>query len=989
MTKKKVTAPLTYNPGKGRPKEHLAYLNYQEMQALKRLNGNNQERGPRGLPSFPPAGAMSGGSAKSPASTSRSAGAGSRPSSGGRDGGIRDSVGANRPSSSGASRGDVGGRDSGTRGGVGSNRPSSSGASRGDVAGRDGGTRNVAGANTPDKSSINSVNRTNTLGAQKSPAFKADTGRTVNVGPMGTPVNVKAPPGGKIKGAIQGVKTPQATQTVTRGVSVPTATMTTQQMSNLYSQYQQPPSPPPKPEQIAEKLRQAYPDTWGKYSVDEVQRAVGTLAGALPGEADVNKYSAGSMRNLAQVGINQVNRGIAPEGMLKAIDTTGLDIERGTQGFAMPGPKSMGMTGNWADQNLARQSYETALRSIESAAENKGVSPTARNATNFVAEGTPMVKGVNSVGSPVYGTQFGVDPTGRAAVEKQNRLADARRSSSDLNIVPTSETIKGQYVPTPRSRPSSQNMQRPPSAGRSTVNPTLREKEINDRLVNFQSPDGTRTTVSVGNVYDSLVGSGVPEGDASRIANEMITAPGNEYNIKSPPPGRPNERTLDAGLGRNPYDVQRAIGVPRARPPQPGLGRAAYDIERSPTQYSGIDSFTPPQVTAGLSRNPFDTQTTGKYSGYGSFTPPVRTANLDRNVYDVGRAPSTYSGITGFNVPNSTADITRNQFDTRLSAPKYSGYGATGYSTLSGIPTPDSTGLTGEGESPSLDTSTTKISVGSNLGTIDKIVEDQKNLTKQEKDELKRILSDAAAADTVEWSTNNFNATVNEAKKNVASGESPSSPNAQPAPKGGYPLTSMGTAPVVKMPQISLNPEQREIVEERVGRGQTALEGTGAGLSVAFGVPGGRKLGGYLGEKYEESVKKKLDNYVLATPEQRAEMERKDPSLTAWAGIIGETPQLDRSNYTNWADKSGLRGPPDRRGGGENSGIASLGTRPRGDETTTPRPETPSTTPGRRPDIHYMWDLGINIPSPSDPNYNQYQTYLAERLAAQRAMGYA
>jgi hypothetical protein len=204
-----------------------------------------------------------------------------------------------------------------------------------------------------------------------------------------------------------------------------------------------------------------------------------------------------------------------------------------------------------------------------------------------------------------------------------------------------------------------------------------------------------------------------------------------------------------------------------------------------------------------------------------------------------------------------------------------------------------------------------------------------------------------------------------------------------------YPLTSMGTAPVVEMPQISLSPEQREIVEERVDTGQIALKGTGAGLSFVSGVPGGRKLGGYLGEKYEESVKKKLDNYVLATPEQRAEMERKDPSLTAWAGIIGETPQLDRSNYTNWADKSGLRGPPDRRGGGENSGIASLGTRPRGDETTTPTPDTPSTSPGRRPDIYYMWDLSINIPSPSDPNYNQYQAYLAERLAAQRAMGYA
>jgi hypothetical protein len=68
-------------------------------------------------------------------------------------------------------------------------------------------------------------------------------------------------------------------------------------------------------------------------------------------------------------------------------------------------------------------------------------------------------------------------------------------------------------------------------------------------------------------------------------------------------------------------------------------------------------------------------------------------------------------------------------------------------------------------------------------------------------------------------------------------------------------------------------------------------------------------------------------------------------------------------------------------------GIASLKDKKEGDETTTPEPDTPSATPGRRPDIYYMWDLGVNIPSPGDPNYTQYQTYLAERLAAQRAMG--
>ena len=239
----------------------------------------------------------------------------------------------------------------------------------------------------------------------------------------------------------------------------------------------------------------------------------------------------------------------------------------------------------------------------------------------------------------------------------------------------------------------------------------------------------------------------------------------------------------------------------------------------------------------------------------------------------------------------------------------------------------------------------------------------------------------------MEWSTDEFNATINEAKRNLASGGGRAPPKSQPAPKGGYPLTSMGTAPVVDMPQISLTPEQAEEVGNRVKRGQKAIKGAGTGVSLVTGVPGLGRLGGFLGEKYEESVKKKLDNYVLATPEQRAEMERKDPSLTAWAGIIGETPQLDRSNYTNWADRSGLRAPPSREGGRDNSGIAALVDKPKGDETTTPTPDTPSSTPGRRPDIYYMWDLGVNIPSPGDPNYTQYQTYLAERLSARQAVG--
>ncbi len=130
--------------------------------------------------------------------------------------------------------------------------------------------------------------------------------------------------------------------------------------------------------------------------------------------------------------------------------------------------------------------------------------------------------------------------------------------------------------------------------------------------------------------------------------------------------------------------------------------------------------------------------------------------------------------------------------------------------------------------------------------------------------------------------------------------------------------------------------------------------------------------------------------YLQASDEQKAALEQKYPNLTKFASDAGLTPQLSMSNYTNWADRSGLRGPPSREGGRDNSGIASLVDKSKGDETTTPTPDTPSaqpTTPGRRPDIYYMWDLGVNIPSPGDPNYTQYQTYLAERLSARQAVG--
>lgn len=193
MKKKKVTAPLTYDPGKGRPKEHLAYLNWQEMQALKRLNGNNQERGPKGLPSFPPADAI-GSSSKASSSKSSSKSTGARgptgpqgqarssPAAGGKAGSVSRSVGAGKASNVGASR---------------SSSEARSATSAKSSAAKGTGARGPTGPKGEERASP---------AKSQAPKTKASESgvRSLNVGPMGTRVDVKTG-GTQIRGAVKNV----------------------------------------------------------------------------------------------------------------------------------------------------------------------------------------------------------------------------------------------------------------------------------------------------------------------------------------------------------------------------------------------------------------------------------------------------------------------------------------------------------------------------------------------------------------------------------------------------------------------------------------------------------------------------------------------------------------------------------------------------------------------------------------------------------------
>ena len=190
MSKKKVTAPLSYDPGKGRPKEYLAYLNWQEMQELMRINGNNVEFGPRGLPSFPPDDAIGSGQTPGTGNWTGSPGSGTTSGgAGGREGGGSDS---------GSVGGSVGGTTTGTASSssVGSQQASS------------------------DTEAQQAAAQQSAAEAARNEALRQDAARSginsINVGPMQNPVKIG---GGQIFGSLSSMA-----QQVTRpAVSVASA----------------------------------------------------------------------------------------------------------------------------------------------------------------------------------------------------------------------------------------------------------------------------------------------------------------------------------------------------------------------------------------------------------------------------------------------------------------------------------------------------------------------------------------------------------------------------------------------------------------------------------------------------------------------------------------------------------------------------------------------------------------------------------------------
>ena len=208
---KKITAPHSYEPGKGRPKEYLAYLNEREMAYLRSINGNNMERGPRGLPSFPPEDAVGSSSKAGSTKSTTSSGAGRDSSRGLGQGAGGAAVGRSPSGSSPSSGGNLGGGGKGAPG----SSPSSPGGLRGaggnygPGSGRPGTTSSPGGGykgpsspmggqgpsySNDTKAQQEAQVRDAIKAVKNSPAFRNDASsggiRTLSVGPIGTPVNV-------------------------------------------------------------------------------------------------------------------------------------------------------------------------------------------------------------------------------------------------------------------------------------------------------------------------------------------------------------------------------------------------------------------------------------------------------------------------------------------------------------------------------------------------------------------------------------------------------------------------------------------------------------------------------------------------------------------------------------------------------------------------------------------------------------------------------
>lgn len=962
--RKKVTAPLTYDPGKGRPKEHLAYLNYQEMQALQRLNGEGPYKGPKGIPSFVLGSATTKGTAanramssaaqsnKAPSTTrAPAASAAAAKASASKTSTVSSSAKAALSGSGNTSRGGSASVARISGGTAGSNAAraaltGSSTSSRGGAASTARISGGVTGGNARDAQVRQSLASADSSKASKTPALRQDQSKTINVGPMSTPVKIGVPSGQQQRIA------PRPTATT------PMATQGPSFRSPLDARIS------------------------NRFAINDAKLRSGALG--IEGVPSVSQIAAENARRLNAVKMaQQYAQYRSPPGSYPAAPqgVFGPRVGEGTGYLRMaetPGMITTGMPSAPSGMPGPRGNAEATLRAYEQEMR--------------IANAKPITDRIPA--SKLYEDRIPSEPrlsAGRSAVvpttpplmaedgvyKRPGRDPAVERALAEAGFDPSGRRLQDLIDP---SIPGRLAQTRIPSRAPSVTGPWPGQSAIPPNPPVYTPPP-------------QPIGGGWP-GQSAIPPNPPVYSPGGIPSIPAPT-GEESIAPALGGLQAIPDPISMGLLAPpkprmrpanlRPAPPIPQPRPADLMDAYRGLSYPGADGTTeediggvygegdgegplPYEAIPGsqLIRNPEEERILAIEE-----VPPLPPKLYTNPITD--RIP--YTPVPGTLVPSLVIGVPGT---------------TTAYKMTEGIPSVPPLPREPSGLN-------TRYSVGGGQGIV--------------------ALSPQTPQDTYRAGVVSSISSLTTPERNAVYG-SPAPPVPKPTPRPvrevdsgadledtatGVPgdetpstdYTDEGPAPVDESelatpdkPGEELTQEQEQKLKETLKRGGLGIR-IGAGVLGAAGVPFAGLAGGYLSRQYQKNKIEQIKQYAAMTDAQKLAAEKRNPELVGWAHRLGIDSVNDYDFYQSWADKSGLRGTPSREGGGP-GGIASLGSGSRDDDQTgvSPTPDTPSTPSGRRPDIYYMWDLGVNIPSPSDPNYTQYQTYLAERLAAQRAMGF-
>jgi hypothetical protein len=633
LNRKHIKVPKTYDPGGGRPKERLAYINKAEAELLRVLTDGVVERGPKGIPSFAFAGpgvnSMNAPARTAPSSASKTSSVGGVGAAAKSGASSMSSAAKSAPSSSSKS-----GSSSGNFGGGASKAPSA--PSGGNFGGGASKASGVGAAASSAASKAQSASKSPSSGAKPSGGFSQSQ--------FGAGGQSKQP-------SASGVETTSRGPNAAAGAAFSKLAATTPAAPPVG-----PAAPPAKASTTSQKKTEAEASAisdpvtlsgmadqglYGRFTNGKNwQTAPGAdVMGGEPSQDAMmpggwmgmerqpsGKYTS-SFVNAAQVPMvewggsfaaSAARRKLSEQGdkLYRAIEDTALRTNQPITVFS--GGRGKGDRGNhskgYAIDNFLRdpvsgrpvgEAQVGRWASFPIAGVNRLGGRPKSVADKIAAElGAPYKQWSNDVYDTVY-----QNPEAYSGVRGTMRYGGDFQSGTTARDYMHHDVTPGRFQPNNHAAA------------------TLRAR---------QAPSGPTTRLAGGELQPGMISQPPRTGGFQTASETPPVAP-------AAPVARPRPRPPQAGLERNPFDTQRAVGVPRARPPQPGLERNPFDTGRSPPQYSGVTSFAPPAINANVERNAFDIQRGGGYSGYGSFTPPP-PPGLERNPFDTQRAQPEYSG---------------------------------------------------------------------------------------------------------------------------------------------------------------------------------------------------------------------------------------------------------------------------------------------------------------------------------------------------------